>query len=83
MSESDSIEGMTSTGEAKRYEHAFCQRWLAGEMLGKFGVEIDVTTEPTPGSPYSTDGFRCPHGTTYWILPTPKQVAQWTADGTA
>jgi hypothetical protein len=47
------------------------------------GCEVTVSTQPLPPGPYTTEGFRCPHGTTYWIGPTGQQVAEWIRDGVA
>jgi hypothetical protein len=60
-----------------------CAEFLRSTMAetqfdGETGLEIHVSTQPplTRG-PYTTDGFRCPHGTTYWIEPTGEQIADW------
>jgi hypothetical protein len=51
---------------------------------GMAPVDITVSAEPPlVRGPYTTDGFTCPHGTTYWIEPTGEQVAQWQAEGVA
>lgn len=62
--------------------HAQCRNELLDRMAAS-GIEITVSTEkPIVLGPYTTDGFTCPHGTTFWIEPTGEQIAQWQRDGT-
>ena len=51
---------------------------------GMHPTEITVSTEPPLiDGPYTTAGFRCPHGTTYWIEPTSEQIAKWRSESVA
>ena len=54
-------------------DHALC----AGQLrTGMHPIEITISTEPPlVRGPYTTDGFQCPHGITYWIEPTGEQIA--------
>lgn len=53
------------------------------KVLAAGGAEITVSTcRPLVRGPYTTDGYKCPHGTTFWIEPTGDQIARWAADGT-
>ncbi|TDD54554.1 hypothetical protein E1286_05015 [Nonomuraea terrae] len=62
-------------------DHSRCAASLKGEMAD-MGVDIAVSTSrPLVAGPYTTDGFTCPHGTTYWIEPTGEQIAAWARDG--
>lgn len=62
--------------------HTQCPNELRDRMAA-MGVEITVSTSPPlVAGPYTTDGFTCPHGTTYWIEPTGEQIASWRQDGT-
>ena len=68
------------TGKATAAPHARCADVLREGMAP---VEVTVSTErPLVIGPYTTDGFTCPHGVTYWIEPTGEQVARWQAGGT-
>lgn len=61
--------------------HEDCPEYLR-RMSAVLGTAITVSTEPPiVQGPYSTAGFLCPHGTTYWIEPTGEQIAQWAKDG--
>jgi hypothetical protein len=62
-------------------DHAACASALRDGMAP---IAITISTEPplTIG-PYTTDGFTCPHGVTYWIEPTGEQIARWQAEGVA
>lgn len=61
--------------------HAGCAGVLREGMAG---FEVTVSTErPLVASPYTTEGFTCPHGVTYWIEPTGEQIARWQAEGVA
>lgn len=69
-------------------DHADCRDSLVkmfAEVNATFDgdpVEVSISTAPPlVRTPYTTDGFRCPHGTTYWIEPTGEQVAKWRKDG--
>jgi hypothetical protein len=45
-------------------------------------IKITVSTAPPlVRGPYTTDGFRCPHGVNYWIEPTGEQIAEWAQGG--
>lgn len=62
-----------------KIDHSACAQSLRDEMAG---VEIIISTSaPLVAGPYTTDGFTCPHGTTYWIEPTGDQIAAWVRDG--
>jgi hypothetical protein len=62
-------------------QHGDCRELLRAGMAEK-GVEVDVSaTPPAVAGPYTTDGFTCPHGVTYWIEPTGEQIAAWVRDG--
>lgn len=62
-----------------KIDHSTCAQSLRDEMAG---VEITISTsKPLVVGPYTTDGFTCPHGTTYWIEPTGEQIAAWVRDG--
>lgn len=66
---------MADTGLA----HAGCAQRLRDGMAP---VEITVSeAPPLVAGPYTTEGFTCPHGVTYWIEPTGEQIAQWRRDG--
>ena len=61
--------------------HATCENELTTRMAA-MGVEITVSTvPPLVAGPYTTDGFTCPHGVTFWIEPTGEQIAAWARDG--
>jgi hypothetical protein len=61
--------------------HAGCPDVLREGMAP---YEITISTErPLVIGPYTTDGFTCPHGVTFWFEPTGEQVARWQAEGTA
>lgn len=63
-------------------DHAQCRNELLDRMAA-VGIEITVSEQPPlVRGPYTTDGFTCPHGTTYFIEPTGEQIAQWQQDGT-
>lgn len=63
-------------------DHSSCPDELRTRMSA-MGVEINVSTAPPLViGPYTTDGFTCPHGTTFWIEPTGEQIAKWHRDGT-
>ena len=63
-------------------DHAQCRNELLNRMAA-MGVEITVSTSPPlVRGPYTTDGFTCPHGTTFFIEPTGEQISQWHKDGT-
>lgn len=63
-------------------DHAQCPAILRDGMA-EMDVEITVSTSPPlVRGPYTTDGFTCPHGTTYFIEPTGEQIAAWAKDGT-
>ena len=50
--------------------------------IGMHPDDITISTEPPLVlGPYTTSGFTCPHGTTYWIEPTGEQIAKWRAAG--
>lgn len=69
-----------STKKAKT-DHKTCRGSLAADAAA-LGVDITISTvRPLVIGPYTTDGFICPHGTTYWIEPTGEQIAQWVKDG--
>ena len=52
--------------------------------IGMHPTEITVSTEPPLiRTLYTTAGFRCPHGTTYWIEPTSEQIAKWRSESVA
>lgn len=58
-----------------------CAQLLIDEMAGR-GAEVTVSVmPPLIRNPYTTDGFRCPHGVTYWLEPTSEQIAQWAREG--
>lgn len=58
-----------------------CWRELRDRMA-EMGVEITVSTQtPLVAGVYTTDGFTCPHGITYWIEPTGEQIAAWVQGG--
>lgn len=60
--------------------HSACPDVLRDGMAP---YDVTVSTErPLVTSPYTTDGFTCPHGTTYWIESAGGQVARWQAEGT-
>ena len=59
-------------------DHATCAEQL---RVGMHPSEITISTEPPLiRGTYTTDGFRCPHGVTYWIEPTSEQIAKWRAE---
>lgn len=67
--------------DTKTTDHAGCAATLKDEMAA-MGVEITVSaSRPLVIGPYTTEGFTCPHGTTYWIEPTGEQIAAWVRDG--
>lgn len=65
------------------HDHAGCREYLR-QRASHFGSEVSVSTEPPlVAGPYPTGGFKCPHGTTFYIEPTGEQIAQWARDGVA
>jgi hypothetical protein len=47
-------------------------------------VEVDVTSvppKPVDGMPHEPGEHDCPHGMTYYALPSINQVAQWAFRG--
>jgi hypothetical protein len=59
-------------------DHGACAEEL---RIGMHPIEVTISTEPPLiRGPWTTDGFTCPHGTTYWIEPTGEQVARWMAE---
>lgn len=62
-------------------DHCTCAGELSGRMA-HMGVEITVSTEPSiVRGPYTSDGFTCPHGVTFWIEPTGEQITEWAREG--
>jgi hypothetical protein len=62
-------------------EHDDCLNDLRDRFAGA-GVEVTVSTAtPLIRTPYTNDGWKCPHGYTYWVEPTSEQIAAWTRDG--
>lgn len=58
-----------------------CENNLRQELAAT-GVEATISTAPPiVAGPYTHDGFRCPHGITYWLEPTGEQIARWARDG--
>jgi hypothetical protein len=52
------------------------------DVMAERGVEITVSTlPPLVVGPYTTGGFTCPHGTTFFIEPTGEQISRWSKDG--
>lgn len=52
------------------------------QVCGDSPTDITISTStPLVAGPYTTDGYRCPHGITYWIEPTGEQIARWVRDG--
>lgn len=50
--------------------------------MADLGTDVSVLTEPPPTkTPYAQPPMTCPHGTTYWLEPTPEQIAAWERDG--
>ena len=56
--------------------------WNAVHDPGQDLTEITVSTAPPLVKNPFTEGYTCPHGTTYWIEPTSEQIAKWHAEGT-
>ena len=79
------VEVLSSSGPRWAVERrAICPGCEAELRDGMRGLGTDVmvsTSEPVVAGPYTTDGFICPHGVTYWIEPTGEQIAEWVRDG--
>lgn len=61
--------------------HLHCRTLLRTKMAD-LGTDVSVLTEPPPTkTPYAQPPMTCPHGTTYWLEPTPAQIAAWERDG--
>ena len=73
----------TGTARPATAGHASCPEVLRSGMTD-LGVEVTVSAAPPlVAGPYTTEGFRCPHGTAYWIEPTGEQIARWAEEGTS
>jgi hypothetical protein len=63
-------------------DHAGCREQLRQQAVA-LGLDVTVSTaRPLVVGSYPPGGFRCPHGTQYWIEPSGEQIAQWHRDGT-
>ncbi len=63
--------------------HAECREYVR-QTMAELGCEVTVSTAPPlVEGPYENEGFKCPHGTTYWVQPTGEQIMQWARDGVA
>lgn len=61
-----------------------CQDRIKSIYLSKMQTEVDVTAvppKPVDGMPHEAGEHECPHGTTFYALPTINQVAQWAFRG--
>jgi hypothetical protein len=57
--------------------HAACPDVLRAGMAP---FEVIIAPAPPPaGSPWTDEGFRCPHGVSYWIIPTEAEAARMAA----
>ena len=50
------------------------------DSRGEELTEITISTAPPIIASPFTEGYTCPHGTTYWIEPTGDQRARWAAE---
>jgi hypothetical protein len=69
------------TEQTVKTPHSECPNVL---LQGMVDLECEVTVSPFPPlvrGPYTTEGFTCPHGTTFWVEPTGDQIAAWARDG--
>jgi hypothetical protein len=67
---------------ARPADHAQCRETLRREAAD-LGVEVTVSeARPLVVGAFPPYGYRCPHGTDYWIAPTGEQIARWAADRT-
>lgn len=47
------------------------------------GMDVDITVrKPDSRGPIQPQGFECPHGILYWIMPTEDQMLDWALKGT-
>jgi hypothetical protein len=68
---------------AEPISHAECREFVRRKMA-ELGCEITVSTAPPlVEGEFENAGFRCPHGTTFWMQPTGEQIAAWARDGVA
>lgn len=52
-----------------------CQSFIRARFTAA-NLDVTLSTEPPlVRGPYTTDGFRCPHGITYFAEPTGEQIA--------
>jgi len=54
--------------------------WKAVHDPGEPLTDITVSTAPPLVANPFTEGYTCPHGTSYWIEPTGDQIARWKAE---
>jgi hypothetical protein len=59
--------------------HEGCRQLLVDRMAS-LGCEIVASCAPPLFDTVWTERFTCPHGTTYWVEPTPEQRIQWERD---
>ena len=55
--------------------------WAAIHDPGQDVTEITVSIAPPLITNGWTEGYKCPHGITYYIEPTGEQRAKWRAEG--
>ena len=61
-----------------------CAEEIKDAYKEAYSMEVDVTAvRPTPvdGMPHEVKETDCRHGSTYYVLPTINQIAQWTFRG--
>lgn len=49
------------------------------DQSAALGTELEVHDRRPPEDGYPAAAFQCPHGRTYWILPSAAQIAAWRA----
>jgi hypothetical protein len=67
---------------AETTDHTACEDLLRIRLAAAPGdpIEVTISTAPPLISGPFTEGFRCPHGVTFWMEPTGDQRAQWARD---
>lgn len=61
-----------------------CGEIVKDAYASQMNMEVDVTNvppQPVNGMPHEPTEHDCPHGSTYYVLPTINQVAQWAFRG--
>lgn len=71
---------MTEWPETGPRTHDTCPAVLKA-AAARGNLEVDVTLrKPDNRGPLQPQGYECPHGTLYWIMPTEDQLLGWALD---